>query len=169
MLCVSMSPGAPAVPVPDSSSEKRRRAAIMALNITNPVVVSKVERLARATGLSKTAAVERAFDQLLRETVGADNGSAGVMASLAQLDRFSSPATLEDLKLLLRSLNEHGGTFDTLSRYAQTIDLDGIAVKTVDLEGLLLTKQTMRDKDVADRIIIERAIEALKARTRHPD
>ena len=61
----------------------------MALNITNPVVVSKVERLARATGLSKTAAGERAFDQWLRETVGADNGSAGVMALLAQLDRIA--------------------------------------------------------------------------------
>ena len=157
------------------------------------------------------------------------------------MDQFSRPATLEDLKLLLRSLNEHGvdylliggyalaahgyqrattdidvmvpataesgqrvknalmvlpdraakgiepkwfeegenirvadafvvdimlnangQTFDTLRRYAQTIDLDGIAVRTVNLEGLLLTKQTLRDKDVADRIVIERALEAFR-------
>ncbi len=60
-------------------------------------------------------------------------------------------------------LNANGQTFDTLLRYAETIDLDGVAIKTVNLEGLLLTKQTMRDKDVADRIVIERALEVLRA------
>ncbi len=60
-------------------------------------------------------------------------------------------------------LNANGQSFDTLSRYAQTIDLDGIPVKTVSLEGLLLTKRTMRDKDAVDRIVIEHALEALKA------
>jgi predicted nucleotidyltransferase len=60
-------------------------------------------------------------------------------------------------------LNANGQSFDTLSRYAQTIDLDGIPVKTVSLEGLLLTKRTMRDKDAVDRIVIERALEALRA------
>ena len=60
-------------------------------------------------------------------------------------------------------LNANGQSFDTLSRYAQTIDLDGIPVKTVSLEGLLLTKRTMRDKDAVDRIVIERALAALKA------
>ncbi len=66
-------------------------------------------------------------------------------------------------------LNANGQTFDTLRRYAQTIDLDGIAVRTVNLEGLLLTKQTMRQKDVADRIIIERALEVFRAQTRHAE
>lgn len=158
------------------------------------------------------------------------------------MDKFSRPATLDDLKLLLRSLNEHGveylliggyalaahgyqrattdidvlvpatlesgrrvkkalmvlpdrvaediqpewfeegenirvadvfvvdvmlnangQTFNTLNQYAETIDLDGIPVKTVNLEGLLLTKQTVRDKDFADRIIIERALEVFRA------
>ena len=64
-------------------------------------------------------------------------------------------------------LNANGQTFDTLRRYAQTIDLDGIAVRTVDLEGLLLTKQTMREKDVADRIILERALEVFRAQPGH--
>ena len=40
----------------------------MALQIANPGVVAKVEKLAKATGLSKTALVERAVDQLLLET-----------------------------------------------------------------------------------------------------
>ena len=39
----------------------------MALQIANPAVVRKIETLARATGLSKTAAVEKAVDRLLAE------------------------------------------------------------------------------------------------------
>lgn len=63
-------------------------------------------------------------------------------------------------------LNANGQTFDTLRPYAQTIDLDGIPVKTVRLEGLLLTKQTLREKDVADRIVIERALAVFEERSR---
>jgi predicted nucleotidyltransferase len=63
-------------------------------------------------------------------------------------------------------LNANGQTYDTLIQYAETIELDGIPVRTITLEGLLLTKRTMRDKDVADRIIIERALEAFKLQVR---
>jgi predicted nucleotidyltransferase len=66
-------------------------------------------------------------------------------------------------------LNANGQTYDTLRQYAETIDLDGIPVKTINLEGLLLTKKTMRDKDVADRIIIERALEVFRSHTRDDD
>jgi len=63
----------------------------MALQIANPVVVSKVERLARATGLSKTAVVEKAIDRLASETQGtADPGR--MAALLAQLDRVPDRA-----------------------------------------------------------------------------
>lgn len=65
-------------------------------------------------------------------------------------------------------LNANGHTYETLSQYAETIDLDGIPVKTVNLEGLLLTKQTMREKDVSDRIIIERALEVFRHRAQDP-
>ena len=51
-------------------------------------------------------------------------------------------------------LNASGETYETLIRFAEVLDLDGIPVRTIDLEGLLRTKQTMRDKDVADRIIL---------------
>lgn len=58
----------------------------MALQIANPVVVAKVERLARATGLTKTAVVERAIDRLALQTQGgADPGR--MAALLAQLER----------------------------------------------------------------------------------
>jgi len=59
-------------------------------------------------------------------------------------------------------LNACGETYETLLRFAQTIDLDGIPVRTVNLEGLLKTKQTMRDKDIADRVVLERALDVLK-------
>ena len=66
-------------------------------------------------------------------------------------------------------LNANGQTFETLCQYAETIDLDGIPVKTVTLEGLLLTKQTMRDQDSMDRLLIERALDMLKKSTSDQD
>jgi antitoxin VapB len=67
----------------------------MALQIANPVVVAKVERLARATGLTKTAVVERAIDRLAAETRG--GASSGRMeALLAQLDRVPDRADAFD-------------------------------------------------------------------------
>lgn len=58
-------------------------------------------------------------------------------------------------------LNAAGETYETLKQFAEMLDLDGIPVRTINLEGLLRTKQTMRDKDMADRIVLERALEAL--------
>lgn len=59
-------------------------------------------------------------------------------------------------------LTANGQTYETLSRFAEVIELDGIPVRTITLEGLLLTKQTMREKDVADRLVIERALAVLR-------
>lgn len=66
-------------------------------------------------------------------------------------------------------LNACGETYETLKQYAETIDLDGVPVHTINLEGLLLTKQTMREKDVSDRIILERALETLRERASKPE
>lgn len=60
----------------------------MPLQIANPAVVGKVERLARATGLSKTAAVEHAVDRLLGDLADGDDGAARAAALLAQIDRI---------------------------------------------------------------------------------
>ncbi len=60
-------------------------------------------------------------------------------------------------------LNACGETYETLKQFSETVDLDGLAIQTINLEGLLRTKQTARDKDVADRIILERALEAIRA------
>lgn len=60
----------------------------MALQIANPVVVAKIEKLARVTGLSKTAAVEKAVDAMLQQQPSqeADDFEARFDAILAQLD-----------------------------------------------------------------------------------
>ena len=39
----------------------------MAIQIANPAVIGKIEQLAKLTGLNKTAAVEKAVDEMLRE------------------------------------------------------------------------------------------------------
>jgi antitoxin VapB len=68
----------------------------MALQIANPVVVGKVERLAKATGLSKTAVVERALDRLISETTGRTDTTGRMAALLAQLDRIPDRPDLFD-------------------------------------------------------------------------
>lgn len=58
----------------------------MSLQIANLVVLARVGWLARATGLTKTAVVERAIDHLTRQTQGAF-APMRMAALLAQLDR----------------------------------------------------------------------------------
>jgi hypothetical protein len=58
--------------------------------------------------------------------------------------------------------NACGESYESLQAYAVTIDFDGVPVHTLNIEGLLKTKQTTRDKDKLDRIILERAIQADK-------
>ena len=64
----------------------------MALQIANPGVVRKVEALAKVTGLTKTAVVEKAVDRMLAE-VGAPIDSGGRMeALLRQMDQVPERA-----------------------------------------------------------------------------
>ncbi|MFZ2333786.1 MAG: hypothetical protein WAW35_02625 [Sideroxyarcus sp.] len=60
-------------------------------------------------------------------------------------------------------LNACGETYESLAGYAEVIDLDGIPVRTVNLEGLIKTKQTLREKYVADRQVLERALAELRS------
>lgn len=61
-------------------------------------------------------------------------------------------------------LNACGETYETLQSCAETVDLEGVPVRTINLEGLLRTKQTTRDKDVTDRIVLERALATFQRR-----
>ena len=78
----------------------------MALQIANRAVVEKIEALARATGLTKTAAVEQAVDRLLAERAVARPGDAWERfdAILEQIDRIPElPAGPDPLEW-----DEHG-------------------------------------------------------------
>lgn len=44
----------------------------MALQIANPTVIAKIERLVKSTGLTKTGAVEKAVDALLANQAGGE-------------------------------------------------------------------------------------------------
>ena len=63
-------------------------------------------------------------------------------------------------------LNACGETYNTLKQYAVTVDLEGVPVRTVSLEEFLRTKQSVCDKDVADRHVLERVSELLSQRSR---
>jgi hypothetical protein len=52
-----------------------------------------------------------------------------------------------------------GESYDSLLPFAVTIDFEGVPLRTVNLEGLLRTKQSSRDKDRMDRLILERALQ----------
>ena len=60
----------------------------MALQIANPKVVEKVERLAKAMGTTKTAAVEEAVDRLLVERSRPPKVRDRIDSLLEQLDRI---------------------------------------------------------------------------------
>lgn len=60
----------------------------MSLQIANIGVIDKVVRLANATGLSKTAAVERAVDRLLLETEATSDTQQRLRALLQQFDQI---------------------------------------------------------------------------------
>lgn len=63
-------------------------------------------------------------------------------------------------------MNACGETFEPFRRFAEVVDLDGLPIRTINLEGVLLTKQTTRDKDIADRIVLERALLVRQERPR---
>jgi antitoxin VapB len=68
--------------------DSRRK--VMALQIANAVVIEKINELAKITGLTKTAAVEKAVDELLRISGSKTeiNQHKKMFALLAQFDRL---------------------------------------------------------------------------------
>ncbi len=58
--------------------------------------------------------------------------------------------------------NACGETYDSLQSELEIIDFDGVPVRTVSLGGLLRTKRTVREKDVVDRLALERALEKMQ-------
>lgn len=58
--------------------------------------------------------------------------------------------------------NAAGATYETLKKYADTTQLGDIPVKTINIEGLLLTKDTYREKDFPDRLELTKALREIK-------
>jgi hypothetical protein len=118
------------------------------------------------------------IDLLLRPTV--DQGERTRRALLTLPDRvaaelepawFAEAQTIRvaDAFVVDLMFSACGESLDSLAAHIVTIALDGVAIRTLDLEGLLKTKQTARDKDGLDRVVLERAIEALsRDRGRQP-
>jgi antitoxin VapB len=72
----------------------------MALQIANPNVVSKIHELARITGMTKTAAVEKAVDEMLKSNQGSDTTQERerMFALLNQFDRVPlEPSPSKDI------------------------------------------------------------------------
>ena len=64
------------------------------------------------------------------------------------------------IDILFRACDE---TYESLQQYTEVLTLDGgIEISTVNLEGLFLTKQTVREKDKVDSLILKRALDAMK-------
>jgi hypothetical protein len=55
-----------------------------------------------------------------------------------------------------------GESLETLREYIVGIDLGGVPLRTLDLEGMRKTKQTTREKDKLDRVVLKRALQALR-------
>jgi hypothetical protein len=55
--------------------------------------------------------------------------------------------------------NACGESYESLLPYAVTLDFEGVPLRTLNLEGLLRTKQSTREKDRMDRLILERALQ----------
>ena len=56
-----------------------------------------------------------------------------------------------------------GESYESLLPYAVTLDFEGVPLRTLNLEGLLRTKQTTREKDRMDRLILERALQQTRS------
>jgi ABC-type glycerol-3-phosphate transport system substrate-binding protein len=54
-----------------------------------------------------------------------------------------------------------GRSWQEMTRYIQTVDLDGVPLRLLNLEGLLVTKQGARPKDQLDAALLRQALAVL--------
>jgi ABC-type glycerol-3-phosphate transport system substrate-binding protein len=59
-----------------------------------------------------------------------------------------------------------GHSWEEMSAYIETVELEGVLLRVLNLEGLLLTKQGLRPKDQMDAAVLQQAINSLKSRKR---
>lgn len=114
------------------------------------------------------------IDVLLRPT--RENGervkrALSFLASSHELDPAwfePQPGEVENIRVadelivdLLFAAN--GETYVSMQPYAREIIVDGVAIRVLNIDGLLLTKTSMREKDILDRRMLERIKSGLGA------
>jgi len=57
--------------------------------------------------------------------------------------------------------NACGESYESLKKYMEIVEVDGIPVRVVNIEGLIKTKRTTRPKDKADLAILEKALDQI--------
>lgn len=57
--------------------------------------------------------------------------------------------------------NAAGESFESLKDDVEILDVEGVKVVTLNLEGMLKTKSGQREKDIVDRLILEKAIKKI--------
>lgn len=93
-----------------------------------------------------------------------ESGEAAARIKLEWLDQGFSTAAEGELAIDLLFVAA-GKTFDELRAHIRTVYLDDVPVTTLDVDGMLLTKQTTRESDLADRIKLQRLSNAIKGRS----
>jgi len=86
-------------------------------------------------------------------------GNSAHEIKLEWLDKGFSTAAEGELVIDLLFVAA-GKTFDELRSHIRTVDLDGVPVTTLDVDGMLITKKTTRESDIADRAKLQRLINA---------
>jgi len=106
------------------------------------------------------------IDLLLPKTVDSEAVIRALLVLPDRIARDIDPAwfvegntiRLADEFMVDLMFNACGESYESLSQHACTTYLDEVPVKTIDMEGLLKTKQTFREKDKIDRMLLERVL-----------
>jgi len=80
-------------------------------------------------------------------------------------EQTTRPATLEDLKTLLRSLNANGVDYLLIGGYALAAHGYQRATTDIDIVFPATAAAGQRGKDASDRVVIERALAVVRQQT----
>ena len=81
---------------------------------------------------------------------------------LAAIHQATGAALMRNATVVDLMFNACGESYDSLQPHAVTVDSEGVLLRTVSLAGLLTTKQSSREIDQMERMILERALATSK-------
>ena len=121
------------------------------IDILVPATLESAEKIIKSLLILPDQAAKYILPEWFVDIENEDNGAI----------RVSDEITVDVM------FNACGETYETLIKHQETIYIDDLPVNTIDLSGLLKTKQTLRHKDIADRIVLERAIHEINKKHLH--